>query len=81
MTNTELDSYNGVLIHTVLNNDSMGNFLSAGENTSVSPVAVTLKDMSAVGDILHDDHQRDMQLTLDSTALTGSIEQGWFESW
>jgi hypothetical protein len=81
LTNTELDSYNGVLIHTVLNNDSMGNFLSAGENTSVKPVSVTLKDMTAVGNILHDDYQRDMQLTLDNTALTGSIERGTYNSW
>jgi hypothetical protein len=81
LTNTELDSYNGVLIHTVLNNDSMGNFLSAGENTSVKPVSVTLKDMTAVGNILHDDYQRDMQLALDNTALTGSIERGTYNSW
>jgi hypothetical protein len=81
LTNTELDSYHGVLIHTVLNNDSMGNFLKAGEDTSVKPVSVTLKDMNASGNILHDDYQRDVQLTLDNTALTGSIEQGTYDSW
>jgi hypothetical protein len=37
--------------------------------------------MTASGNILHDDYQRDMQLTLDNTALTGSIEQGTYDSW
>jgi hypothetical protein len=81
LTNTELSSYNGVLIHTVLNNDSMGNFLKAGDNISVKPVSAVLKDMTAAGNILHDDYQRDMQLTLDNTTLTGSIEQGTYSSW
>jgi hypothetical protein len=81
LTNTELDSYNGVLIHTVLNNDSMGNFLQAGDNASVDPVSVTLNDMAASGDILHDDYQPDMEITLDSTTLTGAIALGSYDSW
>jgi len=81
LTNTALSSYNGVLIHTVLNNDSMGNFLKAGENASVQPISVTLNQMTVAGSILHDDYQRDMQITLDNTTLTGAIEQGSYDRW
>lgn len=77
----KLSSYNGVLIHTVLNSDSMGNFLKAGENTKVKPVAITMKGMDVTGDILHEDYQRDMTVTLNKTTLTGRIVQGTFSSW
>ncbi|MGD8847717.1 MAG: hypothetical protein PVI54_19505, partial [Desulfobacteraceae bacterium] len=56
--NTELKTHNGVLLHSVLNSDSMGNFLAEGDNESVEPVAIAMNDMKAKGDILHEDYQR-----------------------
>jgi len=81
LTNTQLSPYNGVLVHTVLNNDNMGNFLKAGDNTKVDPVSVKLTSMTVAGDILHDDYQRDMKVTLEGTALTGAIRQGTYKTW
>lgn len=84
-----LKSSNGVLFHTVLNSDKFGNFLKVGDNdvkdengnTIVKPILLTLSNMSAEGDILHDDYQRNMQLNLLGTNLTGKVNQGTHESW
>ncbi|NTV90242.1 MAG: hypothetical protein HGA22_07780, partial [Clostridiales bacterium] len=76
-----MSTYNGVLIHTVLNNDDQGNFLTAGDNLLVKPVAISMMDMSPVGDILHEDYQRDMTVSLTNTNLTGSIFQGTHATW
>ncbi|MGD8909045.1 MAG: hypothetical protein PVI92_06820, partial [Chromatiales bacterium] len=73
----ELDAYNDVLIHSVLNSDAMGNFLAAGDNEAVDgdgnlmvePIAVTMKDMRAQGDIIHEDYQRNMELTIEAASL------------
>lgn len=81
LNKTKMSSYNGVLVHTVLNSDSMGNFLKAGDNTKVKPVSLTMKNMNVTGDILHDDYQRDMDVSLNNTTLTGNIVQGTYDSW
>ena len=85
----ELQSSNGVLFHTVLNSDKFGNFLKAGDNEAkdkdgkllVKPILLNLKDMSAKGDILHDDYHRNMELHLMNTELKGKIDLGSFERW
>ena len=84
-----LTSSNGVLFHTVLNSDRMGNFLAANDNLAknedgniiVQPISLQLSNISAEGDILHDDYQRNMHLELAATELTGRINQGTFASW
>ena len=81
LKNVQMDSYNGVLIHTVLNADSMGNFLAAGDGEQVSPVAVTMEDMDVTGDILHEDYQRQMTVDLEQTTLTGNLVSGTMDSW
>ena len=81
LKNVQMDSYNGVLVHTVLNADSMGNFLAAGDGEQVSPIAVTMEDMDVTGDILHDDYQRQMTVDLEQTTLTGNLVSGTMDSW
>ena len=81
LKNVEMESYNGVLVHTVLNSDSMGNFLAAGDGEQVKPVAVTMKDMEVTGDILHEDYQRRMTVELENATLTGNIVSGTMDSW
>ena len=76
-----MDSYNGVLVHTVLNADSMGNFLAAGDGEQVNPVAVSMEDMDVTGDILHEDYQRQMTVDLEHTTLTGKLVSGTMDSW
>lgn len=87
--NSKLISSNGVLFHTVLNSDRMGNFLKADDNKAkdeqgniiVKPIALSLMSMDANGDILHDDYQRNMVLQLSGTILTGRINQGTHATW
>ncbi|NTV89400.1 MAG: S-layer homology domain-containing protein [Clostridiales bacterium] len=81
LDSAEMTSYNGVLVHTVLNADSMGNFLKAGDNEKAKPVAISMKNMTVTGNILHEDYHRNMTVTLDKTSLTGAIVQGTFDSW
>ena len=81
LKNVELESYNGVLVHTVLNADSMGNFLAAGDRDQVEPVAVSMTDMDVTGDILHEDYQRQMTVNLENATLTGNIVSGTVDSW
>jgi hypothetical protein len=81
LNNTTMNSYNGILVHTVLNSDSMGNFIAAGDNASVNPVSVSMTDMNVEGDMVHDDYQRDMKVDLTQTTLTGAIVKGTYNSW
>ncbi len=81
LKNVTMESYNGTLIHTVLNADSMGNFLSDGDGAQAEPVAVTMTDMDVSGAIRHEDYQRRMTVELRNTTLTGNIISGTMEDW
>lgn len=81
LKNVTMESFNNVLVHTVLNSDSMGNFLAAGDGAQVNPIAVTMRDMEVSGDILHEDYQRNMTVTLENTILSGNIVSGTVDSW
>ncbi len=79
LDNVTMESYNGVLIHSVLNNDTSTPETPAGTD----PVGnrIFLSNMDVTGDIKDEDYERVMTLTLDNTALTGAIVSGTCESW
>lgn len=77
----KMESYNNTLFHTVLNADSMGNFLAPGDADQVKPVAISLEDMDIAGDIRHEDYHRNMTVELKNTTLSGNIVSGTMESW
>jgi hypothetical protein len=81
LDNAQLDSYSGVLVLTALSSDSMGNFLGEGDGWNVEPVAITMENMTADGNILHMDYQRRMTLTLDNATLTGKVISGTVTDW
>ena len=81
LKNVQMESYNDTLIHTVLNADSMGNFLAPGDGDQVNPVAVAMTDMDVSGNIRHEDYQRRMTVDLENTTLTGNIVSGTMEDW
>ncbi|MGC3983067.1 MAG: hypothetical protein QM808_17575 [Steroidobacteraceae bacterium] len=89
LDNATMNSYNGVLVHSVLNSDNMSNFLAAGDNQRVNasgaalvkPISVNMANMSTSGDILHDDYHRNMEVRLTNTSLSGKIRQGTYNSW
>ena len=62
----------GAIIHTVYNNDTM--FMNTVPDGAQYPgVRITLRDMDAAGDVIHEDYQRDMTLTLSGASLTGAV--------
>lgn len=79
LDNVTMESYSGVLIQSALNNDTSTPETPAGTN----PVGnrITMSNMDVTGDILDEDYERVMTLTLDNTSLTGAITSGTCESW
>ncbi|MGM9615841.1 MAG: hypothetical protein ACI3W7_10005 [Oscillospiraceae bacterium] len=76
---TTMESWNGVLIHCMINSDSNVNNIADGDETIGS--TVTMQDMDVAGDIVHDDYQRELYLNLDNTTLTGAIYSNTCEDW
>lgn len=70
----------GALIHTVINNDSMF-MIKVPEGEIYPGVKISMKEMKAEGNILNEDYQRDMQLSLTNASLTGRIISGTAASW
>jgi len=70
----------GALIHTVMNNDI--NFMTKVSDGATYPgVKVKMTSMKAEGDILNEDYQRDLFLSLTRTSLTGKIVSGTADTW
>ena len=76
---TMMDSWSGELIHTMINSDSNVNNIADGDETIGS--TVVMQNMDVTGDIVHDDYQRELYLTLDRTTLTGAIYCNTWEDW
>ena len=83
LNNVEMESSNGILIHTIINSDSMSRFITAGNEGY--DVEVYMTDMDVEGDIVHDDYQRDLIVTLSNTTITGAVTtataDSWYEQW
>lgn len=79
LTNVEMESSNGILIHSIINSDSMSRFIKAGNEGN--DVEVSMTDMDVEGDIVHDDYQRDMIVTLSNTKLDGAVTTATADSW
>ena len=74
-----MESWSGVLIHTMINSDTNVNNIADGDETVGSDV--TFMNMNVTGDIIHDDYQRELYLTLDNTTLTGAVYCNDYASW
>ncbi len=71
LINTELRSETGVLFHSTFDYSNWsGSNLAGGDSVGYS---ISMKDMDVEGDIIHDDYQRKMFVTLDGTTLTGAV--------
>ncbi|MFT4249041.1 MAG: hypothetical protein QM581_13590 [Pseudomonas sp.] len=66
----ELKAGSGVLVHSVVNDDSHATKVGGQQ---VSGVRVTLSHLQAEGDIIHEDRDRRMRLELKATRLRGAI--------
>ena len=62
----------GAIIHSVYNNDTM--FMNAVPDGEQYPgIVVNMTDMQVAGDVIHEDYQRDLYLTLTGSTLTGAV--------
>lgn len=68
--NAELRSETGVLMHSTIDYSNWsGSNLGGKEAVGYN---ISLKDMSVAGDIIHDDYQRGLYVTLDGSEWTGA---------
>lgn len=81
LTNCELVSRTGVVIQTVLGYDTSASNIDVADGDVYYGYVLTLNDMDVEGDILHEDYQRQMTLTLNDTNLTGAVVTGTMASW
>jgi hypothetical protein len=82
--NAKFDSFSNVAVMTALNSDSMSNFLKEGDaddSNVVKPIAITMKNMEANGDVRHMDYHRIMTLSLENATLNGAVVSGTMEDW
>ncbi|MCR5082840.1 MAG: hypothetical protein K6B15_05120 [Parasporobacterium sp.] len=70
LNNTSIESESGVLVHSIVNDDPC----AAKVNGSVYGVNVYMTDMEAKGDLVHEDTDRQMWVSLESAQLTGAIK-------
>ena len=62
----------GAFLHSVYNNDTM--FMNTVPDGETYPgMAVSMVGMDVTGDVIDEDYQRDMYLTLDGSTLTGAV--------
>lgn len=82
--NTDARTSNGVLVQTVVTFDppSASGYLTPGQGEELPGVAVTFINGEYAGDILHQDYQRRMSVTVgENGVLTGAIVSGTWQGW
>ena len=69
LESTDIRADTGVLIRSIHNED----FLATPVGEDPYGVSVAMKDMTAEGDIIHSDNEREMWLSLNNTTLKGAV--------
>lgn len=77
----ELRSQTGVLVHTAFIYDSMASGIYPEDGVEYIGDEINFRNMTAEGDILHEDYMRKMVLSLENTSLTGKVVSGTCASW
>ncbi len=79
--NCELKSRTGVLVHSAYAYDPMASGIYPVDGAEYVGDEIVFKNMSAEGDILHEDYFRKMVLSLENAELTGAVVGGTVTSW
>ena len=82
--NTDARTSNGVLVQTVVTYDPpmASGYLTPGQGEELPGVAVTFKNGEYTGDILHQDYQRRMSVTVgENGVLNGAVISGTWKGW
>ncbi len=77
----EVYSSKGVAIQTVIGYDNMASNIKVPDGTEYHGSDITIKNMALRGDILHEDYQRKMLLSLENAELTGAVVSGTCAAW
>ena len=70
----------GAILHTVINSD-IAFSVKVPEGTVYPGIHGSFADMEMQGDMLHEDYERDLYLTLQDVRFTGKIVTGTAETW
>ncbi len=80
-----LSSRTGVLVHSHFNYDSMASGIYPQDGVEYLGDDIVFRNMSAEGDVLHEDWMRKMALSLENAELTGAVVgttlAGWNSYW
>ena len=77
----ELYSRKGILVHSQFVYDSMASGIYPQDGAEYVGDSVTFRNMSAEGDILHEDYMRKMDLALENAQLTGAVVGTTLTAW
>ena len=83
--NCELVSRKGELVHSMFTYDSMASGIYPVDGAEYVGDTVLITNMSAEGDIIHEDYMRKMEVTIENAELTGKVVgttlAGWNNYW
>ncbi len=79
--NCELHSRTGILVHSFFTYDSMASGIYPVDGAEYVGDEVVISNMSAEGDILHDDYMRKMVVSLENAELTGAVIGTTLAAW
>lgn len=74
-------SSNDVAIQSVIGYDNMASNIRVPDGTEYHGHNIVLKNMDLTGDVLHEDYQRKMVLSLENASLTGAVVSGTWAAW
>ena len=77
----EVYSSTGTAIQTVIGYDNMASNIKVPDGTEYHGSDITVRNMDLQGDILHEDYQRKMILSLENASLTGAVVSGTCAAW
>ncbi len=78
LTDVSVSSFSGVALMSTMNSDSMSRYLKQDVGKGVN---VSIRDSQIEGDFVHDDYQRDMNITLSGSTLKGDVTFSTAEEW
>ncbi len=78
LTDVSVSSFSGVALMSTMNSDSMSRYLKQDVGNGVN---VSIRDSQIEGDFVHDDYQRDMNITLSGSTLKGDVTFSTSEEW
>lgn len=79
--NCELYSRKGLLVHSQFVYDSMASGIYPQDGAEYVGDEIVFRNMSAVGDVLHEDYMRKMDLALENASLEGAVVGTTLAAW